>query len=403
MIKRLKRNFILTFMFFITILLLVIQGSFYIANRYDTYVTHERILNQALGLGNPLDETILNNYNVLTAEINDPLNLITISANQWDQSDEDIIEMIEYAIENDDNSGILSQYNVQFSTNETPFTKTYAFIDLTLSKQSLRSVMFWMIIVSALIWSVSFLVAYYFARKVVQPVKHSMEQQQQLVSNLSHELKNPLAIISSNVEILASNSTNEQEKWIGYIQDETHRMKDLVSSMLYLSQSDENLQQVPLSPINLSDISLQVLLPLEALAFEQQKTFHIDVQENLYILGHEALIKQLISILTDNAFKYSNDKGTITVSIKRHQHQIICEVSNTGDTIDPKDAVHIFERFYRKDPSRSSQVRGYGLGLSIAKVITQQLHGQIEFKSKDNINQFIVSFPSIKKETTLTS
>lgn len=403
MIKRLKRNFILTFMFFVTILLLIIQGSFYVANRYDTYITHERILNQALGLGNPLDETILNNYNILTAEINIPLNSISISANQWDQSDEEIIKMIEYTIQNNETSGVLTQYNVQFSTNNTPFTKTVAFIDLTLSKQSLRSVMFWMIIVSTLIWSASLLVAYYFAKKVVQPVKHSMEQQQQLVSNLSHELKNPLAIISSNAEILASSSTNEQEKWIGYIQDETNRMKDLVSSMLYLSQSDENLQHVPLSSINLSDISLQVLLPLEAVAYEQQKTFHIDVQENLYILGNESLFKQLISILTDNAFKYSNDKGTITVSIKRQQHQIICEVSNTGDTLDPKDAMYIFERFYRGDPSRSSQVRGYGLGLSIAKVITQQLHGQIEFKSKDNVNQLIVSFPSIKKETTLTS
>ena len=239
--------------------------------------------------------------------------------------------------------------------------------------------------------------ALYLSKKVVDPVKKSMIQQQQLVSNLSHELRNPLAIISSNTDILAPTTTPEQAKWLGYISDETKRMNELVSSMLYLSQSDEKMSEVSLTPLNLSELTLSVAHPLEAIAYEQNKKLQIEVEPDININGNSSLLKQLVSILTDNAFKYSEDKGTITIRLFTKAHSITLEVSNTGDNIDPELKEHFFDRFYQGDKARSGLKRGYGLGLSIAKVITNQHHGNITVKSDNRTTTFTVT---LKKGST---
>ena len=393
MIKELHKKFLFIFMFFVTILLLIIQGTFFFITSNQTYYTNDKILNQALGQGNPLDETILNNYNLLKVEINQPLGSIQILSNEWNQEESEILKMIQEVIGSGSTSGIMPGYNVQYAIRETPYTRTIAFIDLTVSNSIQATITLRTLVVNIITWWIALVMALYLSKKVVDPVKKSMTQQQQLVSNLSHELRNPLAIISSNTDILASSTTPEQAKWLGYIRDETKRMNELVSSMLYLSQSDEKMSEVPLTPLNLSELTLGVVLPLEAIAYEQKKELQIEVEPDIVINGNSNLLKQLVSILTDNAFKYSEDNGTITIRLFVKAHMITLEVSNTGDTIDSE---HLFDRFYRGDEARSGHDRGYGLGLSIAKVITQQNHGTITVKSENRITTFTVTFKKRK-------
>ena len=180
-------------MFFVTILLLIIQGTFFFITSNQTYYTNDKILNQALGQGNPLDETILNNYNLLKVEINQPLGSIQILSNEWNQEESEILKMIQEVIGSGSTSGIMPGYNVQYAIRETPYTRTIAFIDLTVSNSIQATITLRTLVVNIITWWIALVMALYLSKKVVDPVKKSMTQQQQLVSNLSHELRNPLA------------------------------------------------------------------------------------------------------------------------------------------------------------------------------------------------------------------
>lgn len=398
MIRKLKRRFIRVFMFFVTIVLVLFNGSYYFINANQHNSTNKKILAQALGLGNPLDAEVLNNYNLLMVEINTPLDSIRLQSNQWESSNEDIREMVDIALSSSNDEGIIRELNVQYATKNTPFTTTIAFLDLDLSRDSLRTVFFQSIIISFILWVSSIFVARYFANRAFEPVEKSMEQQQQLVSNLSHELKNPLAVIQANTDILSRTTQDENKKWLGFIQDETSRMNELITQMLYLSQSDEQHSQIELTLTDLSQLIQEICLPFESIAYENNKTFTLEVEPDLMTNGNSSLLKQLFSILTENAFKYSDENGNIFVGASSKNNKAIIQLSNTGPGISEEDIDHIFERFYRGDKARSSE--GYGLGLPLAQLITQQHHGTIKVESSPNgLTTFTVTLPLVQSNS----
>lgn len=398
MIKKLRRRFITQSMIFFTIILVIVQVMFFVVTQLQTNNTHERVLNQALGILETDEEIIFHNYNILIVEVNRPLGHIRIISNQWQRSEASIQEMINLVDQSSSLSGTLETMDVQYKISETPFTQTYAFLDLSLSRQNITTTSLWMFGLSVVLWIISFIISRNLANKAVEPVIRSMDQQTQLVSNLAHELKNPLASISANSQILRHHISHDDTKWLQYIDDETTRMNELISGMLYLSQSDEKAQDIELEPLNVSEIINEVLLPLESLFFEQDKVLDLDIAPGLWMKGHKLLLKQLFSIIADNALKYSLYAKEIRVRAGYEHSHIVIEFMNGSDTIDEKHIEHLFERFYRVDESRSKQT-GYGLGLSIAKLITQQHHGHISITSQGRVTVVKVEFPKIKKES----
>ena len=215
------------------------------------------------------------------------------------------------------------------------------------------------LVITFIVWILS----YY----VFSPIKENLKKQKQFIADASHELKTPLTIISANVDVLAQSENNQ---WITNIKEQTDRMGVLVSNMLTLERIDEK----PLKPyhteFNLSSEILNSILPFEAVAFEKGKFLNFDIEEKITYKGDQASVKQIVSILMDNAVKYANKGSTINVTLKKEfGKNIALTVYNTGSQIPAEDSNKIFERFYRGDASRSRESGGSGLGLAIAKSI----------------------------------
>lgn len=228
------------------------------------------------------------------------------------------------------------------------------------------------------------------SRWVTRPVKLAFDTQKQFITDASHELKTPLTIITTNAEVLEGSLAGN--KWLNHILEQSDRMKTLINSLLDLARLDNYHNQQEFLNFDLSHAVRNTSLSFESLAYEYQKTYKTDIEPALQLHGNENAIRQLVTILLDNAFKYSDENGTITLRLSSRGDKKELLVHNTGNGIPLKEQQHIFERFYRKDTSRSRQSGGYGLGLSIAEAIVHAHKGHIRVKSDGkSYTDFIVS------------
>lgn len=214
---------------------------------------------------------------------------------------------------------------------------------------------------------------------VTRPVQLAFNKQKQFIADASHELKTPLTIITANAEVLEG--TAPGNKWLAHILDQTARMKTLINSLLELAKLDDCSKANHYLSFNLSKLVQNTALSFESLAYEYEKSFFMEIEDNISFLGNETNIRQLITILLDNAFKYSDKKDTVLIRLSSHGDKKELLVHNTGKGISKDDQKHIFERFYRVDTSRSRETGGYGLGLSIAESIVKAHKGHISVKS----------------------
>lgn len=374
-------------MFFVSTILLIIGLSLYSIMVTQNRQANNEILQQALGMGNPVNQSLLNNYSILSAEVNLNFGSVNIRFNNWSQSEQAIIEMVHEAVSLQEPQGIMPNYNVQYATYETPFTKTIAFIDLEMMQISQKIIVINSLLILGGLWIVSFGLVYLLSNKVVKPIEKSFKQQQELVSNLSHELRNPLAIISANTDILNS---QQPSSWLEQIGHQSERMGELIDQMLYLSQSDEAKNNIQKETLNFSELIWEIVLPMQSLAHERKISLTFDIEDDLIVVGDAIRLKQVISILCDNALKYNIEPHTIHIIGKSYNHDIQLIVENSGPSIDSQELKHIFDRFYRSDKVRNSFSGSYGLGLSMAQTIINQHHGSISATSKNNTNRFIV-------------
>ncbi|MDO5391530.1 MAG: HAMP domain-containing sensor histidine kinase [Eubacteriales bacterium] len=237
-----------------------------------------------------------------------------------------------------------------------------------------------------------FLLSVSLSRWLTSPVIQTLESQKQFISDASHELKTPLTVISSNVDLL--------EKEIGsntrlqYIRQETTRMNHLVQEMLALVRMDNhrNVYHTKVS-FSLSRTLMGIALPFESVAFEYGISLDIQIEEHLNFHGREEEFQQLLSILIDNAIRYTPAGGTITITARQQHRKIYLSVANTGEPIPPQIQEKIFDRFFRADESRENQEGHHGLGLAIAHSIVTQYHGKISVECKDGVTTFLVVLP----------
>ena len=211
------------------------------------------------------------------------------------------------------------------------------------------------------------ILAYFLSKKSIQPIKTAFNKQKQFVSDASHELKTPLTVISANADVLEGEIGDN--KWLKYIKAQTDRMSILVNDLLNLTRLENNNSDLERRYFNLSKAVVNTALPFECQAFESNKRFEVNVDDDVMLCGSEKHIKQMTAIFIDNALKYSNDGGTVRVTLKKMGDRKLFSVYNTGDGIKEDETEKIFERFYRSDQSRNRATGGYGLGLAIAKSI----------------------------------
>ena len=216
----------------------------------------------------------------------------------------------------------------------------------------------------------------------VKPVKKAWEQQKQFVADASHELKTPLTVILANNNIMMSHksSTVEQEqKWLESTEDEAQHMKQLIDQMLFLAKSDAGENQLQLSEVNFSEIVEGSALNFEPVAFEKEVLIDTEIAPDITIDGNQTQLNQLAHILIDNAVKYSDENSVIRIILSKKNDTVEFSVNNRGNVIAKEDINHIFDRFYRAEKSRTT--KGYGLGLSIAQNIVQNMNGKLTVQS----------------------
>lgn len=229
-------------------------------------------------------------------------------------------------------------------------------------------------------------------RWLVRPVEEAFNKQRQFVFDASHELKTPLAVIIASAEMLEKNP--KEKKWLSNIKSEADRMNKLVINLLDLAKTESLPSKLKYSTVNLSKETERSILTFEGLVFEKNLEIDYDIEDNIEFSCDLDKIKELLSILLDNAIKHSYDNAKIRVNLFKEKENIILEVINNGDDI-PKDKQNkIFERFYRVDEARNRNENRYGLGLAIAKNIVDIHQGKISVTSSNNYTTFKVIFKS---------
>ena len=226
-----------------------------------------------------------------------------------------------------------------------------------------------------------------------------MNQQKQFVSDASHELRTPIAIIQGYTEMLERWGKNDPvilEESINSLSQETANMKQLLEKLLFLSRSDKRTLQMDMITFNLSALCHEVLK--ETSFIDDEHELKSKISDDIMLHADRGLIKELLRILIDNALKYTPEDGTITLSCVCSKQNIILSIKDTGIGIPKEHIPHLFERFYRVDEARNKSTGGTGLGLSIAKQIVDTHHAQITVTSEINQGtEFLIFFelPSI--------
>ncbi len=304
----------------------------------------------------------------------------TIADRAYLHSDEEIQSMVDFVINNNKDFGIQSD-NYYIVQNKT-YGKIIVFLESSMTFSNEYRLFVTSIIISSAAWIIIFVVSLLLVKSMIKPVSDAFEKQRRFISDASHELKTPVAVITTNADILHDEIGDN--KWLSYIQSESRRMRTLINSLLTLAKLDNNKVDKDFAEFDMSKAIMSVALPFESTAFENNKNYSIDIEDDIKCFGNEEQIKQVAVILIDNAIKYSYDNGEISVTLKRSGNKKLFEVRNSGAGIPPEDIDKIFDRFYRADEARTRADGSVGLGLAIANAIINEHNGKITVHSKQN-------------------
>ncbi len=281
----------------------------------------------------------------------------------------------------------LDSGNWSYLTASNPDGYKTVFLDITPQQAILTYLIYTFLTVALVMLFIIFIISRFFANKAIQPVKNAFDRQEQFIADASHELKTPLAVINTNVDVLLANSEDsidKQSKWLHYIKSESERMSKLINDLLYLTNMDHSNNKTIYAVFNLSEAVENIILTMEAVVYEHGLSLEYDLEPGLQAYGNSEQIREIVMILLDNAVKYTNTNGLVAISLKKQHNEGVLAVTNTGEGIAEDQIDKIFDRFYRTDKSRSRTLGCYGLGLPIAKAIIEEHGGRLTAKSVVN-------------------
>lgn len=226
------------------------------------------------------------------------------------------------------------------------------------------------------------------SRWLTQPIEDMISSEKKFISNASHELKTPLAVIRANTQLLQK-EISADNKHLEYIHQETERMIVLVNKMLTLVRLDTAQNQAQPKRFRVDEALYDIIYPMESVAYEKKIRMTVDIQKEMYIDGIEDQIQNLLSILLNNAISYTPEYGEIVIRAYIQAKKFYLKVSNSGDPIPEEIRDRLFERFFRADEAREDNGH-YGLGLSIASSIAANHGGRIRVDYEDHKNVFSV-------------
>ena len=263
------------------------------------------------------------------------------------------------------------------------------FMDNTVVNESAMTLFRYTLIFGGVALVVFFFLSRFLAKKIVAPLEESYQKQKQFISDAGHELKTPVSVVSANAELLSRELGDNQ--WLQNIQYENERMGLLVGQLLDLARTENVTPQMEY--IDFSRLVAGEMLPFESVAFEKGLVLNSDITNGITVEGNSTQLKQLISILLDNAIRHSKPDGEVRLTLTKDHGIAEISVINKGDEIPAEHRERIFERFYRVDTARNGEDKHYGLGLAIAKAIVDAHHGHIEVNCYNGLVEFHVRMP----------
>ena len=227
-----------------------------------------------------------------------------------------------------------------------------------------------------------FLLLLFFSGRIVRPIAESYEKQKRFITDAGHELKTPITIIRADADVLGSELGGENE-WISDIRTQTSRLAELTSDLIYLSRMEEENAALQMQELSLSELVDETARSFQALARSKGKSFSASVAPDLHAAGDEKALGKLVSILLDNAMKYSTENGWVELKLDQVGRSARLTVRNSTPPMEKGNKERLFERFTREDRSRNSESGGFGLGLAIAKAVAEAHKGRIRAESED--------------------
>ena len=277
---------------------------------------------------------------------------------------------------------------MMFLVSERDDYTLVAMIDKTITDNSQKTLIRQMLLFGALAMAVLFVLSIFIAQRIVRPLEENDRRQKRFISDAGHELKTPIAVISTNSELL-QREIGENE-WLANIAYENERMSALVGQLLLLSRAEN--EALPKEAVDLSALVGGEALPFESYAFEKGFEIVSEITPDLTVTGNPMQLRQLVSILLDNAVAHGTG-GEILLSLQKGKNIAVLSVSNAADEIDTEQLPHLFERFYRTDEARTDEGAHYGLGLSIAKAVVDAHGGTIHAEYQNGRAVFTITLP----------
>lgn len=308
-------------------------------------------------------------------------------------SDSQAFEYASQIYDKDPGFGFLGSYRYYYTKDQSTGKAMMVFIDAQRELQSsmkLATVSFFIAVISILILIMPIR---YLSKRAMRPVERSIEKQRQFITDAGHELKTPIAIISADADVLEM--CEGENEWITSIKNQTSRLDTLVKDLVTLSKLEEEQQKPNTQLFDLSEVVLQTAQSFETLAKANRINIIYNITDGLKLNANEGEIKQLVSILCDNAIKYTTENGIFKISVYKSGKSICIDMYNDCEDIPKEKLDRLFDRFYRADSSRARETGGYGIGLSIAQVNVQRNKGKISAVStKPNSVTFKIVFPA---------
>lgn len=280
-------------------------------------------------------------------------------------------EMASDVLYESNTTGYYGDYRYRYSED----TNSVIFLNISGDAEGIRIIMIFISIVALIFVLLITVIFYFLSKRIVKPFEENSRMQKQFITDASHELKTPLAIISANAEVLAYK--DGENEWINNITAQVERIGGLINELLTLNRLEEIDTVVDIEPVNLSELIYTVSADFEQVFKGEEVSVKYDVQPNVVINGNRNQLERLISVLVENASKYISAGGEFRITLKKEMRYTTLSVFNTCE-IDPNvDYKYLFDRFYRPDSSRTSGTGGHGIGLSIAKRIATLHNGSI--------------------------
>ena len=305
-----------------------------------------------------------------------------------DLSEEEAVALAEKALSTGKSSGRIGDMRYQV-VSPAKDCKTVVFLDESRQTRELLRVAVLSALGGLAAWFAMLLLVRFLSKMAIRPIAENMERQRRFVTDAGHELKTPLAIIQANTE--AMELMGGENKYSRNIRAQVRRLSDLMGNLLTLARFDETAAPPDRKELNLSTLTAEAWESFRAPAELKKLRLTAQIAEDLRLPASEQQMKQLLSILLDNAVKYCPEEGELRLSLSREDKAVLRIANTVAQPIEKPE--RLFDRFYRADESRSRETGGYGIGLSAAQAIVQLHKGSITAACEDKTITFTVRLP----------